>query len=37
MPPPDIAAMTDEEADLLRLELDGIKILRGVDCPKVGD
>ena len=31
VPPPDIAAMTDEEADLLRLELDGIKI-RGVDC-----
>lgn len=32
-PPPDIAAMTDEEADLLRLALDGIKI-RGVDCPR---
>ena len=32
-PPPDVAAMTDEEADLLRLELDGIKI-RGVDCPR---
>ena len=32
-PPPDIAQMTDEEADLLRLELDGIKI-RGVDCPR---
>ena len=31
--PPDISAMTDEEADLLRLELDGIKI-RGVDCPR---
>ncbi len=31
--PPDIAAMTDDEADLLRLELDGIKI-RGVDCPR---
>lgn len=31
--PPDVAAMTDEEADLLRLELDGIKI-RGVDCPR---
>ena len=31
--PPDIANMTDEEADLLRLELDGIKI-RGVDCPR---
>lgn len=33
VPPPDIAAMTDEEADLLRLELDGIKI-RGLDCPR---
>lgn len=33
VPPPDIAAMTEEEADLLRLELDSIKI-RGVDCPK---
>ncbi|KAG0709505.1 P-loop containing nucleoside triphosphate hydrolase protein [Suillus ampliporus] len=33
IPPPDIAAMTDEEADLLRLELDGIKI-RGIDCPR---
>lgn len=32
-PPPDIADMTEEEAELLRLELDGIKI-RGVDCPK---
>ncbi|TCD66931.1 pre-mRNA processing RNA-helicase [Steccherinum ochraceum] len=32
-PPPDIAAMTDEEADLLRLALDGIKI-RGVECPR---
>lgn len=31
--PPDVAAMTEEEADLLRLSLDGIKI-RGVDCPK---
>ena len=31
--PPDVAAMTDEEADLLRLELDGIKI-RGVECPR---
>ena len=31
--PPDIAEMTDDEADLLRLELDGIKI-RGVDCPR---
>jgi ATP-dependent RNA helicase DDX46/PRP5 len=33
MPPPDIASMTDAEADLLRLELDGIKI-RGIDCPR---
>ena len=33
IPPPDVAQMTDEEADLLRLELDGIKI-RGVDCPR---
>ncbi|EIW61246.1 P-loop containing nucleoside triphosphate hydrolase protein [Trametes versicolor FP-101664 SS1] len=33
VPPPDIAEMTDEDADLLRLELDGIKI-RGVDCPR---
>lgn len=33
VPPPDIATMTDEEADLLRLALDGIKI-RGVDCPR---
>ncbi|KAH7887862.1 P-loop containing nucleoside triphosphate hydrolase protein [Phlebopus sp. FC_14] len=33
VPPPDIAVMTDEEADLLRLELDGIKI-RGIDCPR---
>lgn len=32
-PPPDVAEMSEEEADLLRLELDGIKI-RGVDCPK---
>jgi ATP-dependent RNA helicase DDX46/PRP5 len=32
-PPPDVAAMTDEDADLLRLELDSIKI-RGVDCPR---
>jgi ATP-dependent RNA helicase DDX46/PRP5 len=31
--PPEVAAMTDEDADLLRLELDGIKI-RGVDCPR---
>ncbi|KAM6495754.1 P-loop containing nucleoside triphosphate hydrolase protein [Amanita muscaria] len=33
IPPPDISAMTDEEADLLRLELDGIKI-RGIECPR---
>ncbi|KAF8915887.1 P-loop containing nucleoside triphosphate hydrolase protein [Mucidula mucida] len=33
IPPPDIAAMTDEEAELLRLELDSIKI-RGIDCPR---
>jgi ATP-dependent RNA helicase DDX46/PRP5 len=33
VPPPDIAAMTEEEAEDLRLELDSIKI-RGVDCPK---
>lgn len=32
-PPPDIVDMTEEEAEMLRLELDGIKI-RGVDCPK---
>jgi len=32
-PPPDITSMTDAEADLLRLELDGIKI-RGIDCPR---
>jgi ATP-dependent RNA helicase DDX46/PRP5 len=32
-PPPDVAAMSEDEADLLRLSLDGIKI-RGVDCPK---
>jgi ATP-dependent RNA helicase DDX46/PRP5 len=32
-PPPEIMEMTEEEADLVRLELDGIKI-RGVDCPK---
>jgi len=33
VPPPDVVAMTDEEADLLRLELDSIKI-RGIDCPR---
>lgn len=32
-PPPDIEEMTEDDAELLRLELDGIKI-RGVDCPK---
>jgi ATP-dependent RNA helicase DDX46/PRP5 len=32
-PPPEVQDMTDEEADLLRLELDGIKI-RGIDCPR---
>ena len=32
-PPPEIQEMTEEEADLIRLELDGIKI-RGLDCPK---
>lgn len=32
-PPPDIAAMTEEEVELVRLELDSIKI-RGVDCPR---
>lgn len=32
-PPPEIAEMTNEEADALRVELDNIKI-RGVDCPK---
>ena len=32
-PPPDVAQMTDEQADLLRLALDGIKI-RGVECPR---
>ena len=33
IPPPEVAAMTDEDAELLRLELDSIKI-RGVDCPR---
>jgi ATP-dependent RNA helicase DDX46/PRP5 len=33
VPPPDVAAMSEEEAELLRLELDSIKI-RGLDCPK---
>ena len=32
-PPPEVQAMTDEDASNLRLQLDGIKI-RGVDCPK---
>jgi len=31
--PPEIAEMSDEEAELLRLQLDSIKI-RGVDCPR---
>jgi ATP-dependent RNA helicase DDX46/PRP5 len=31
-PPPDVAEMTEEDAENLRLALDGIKI-RGVDCP----
>lgn len=31
--PPEVAAMTDEETDMMRLELDGIKI-RGLNCPK---
>lgn len=35
-PPPDIAAMTDEEADDLRIALDGIKI-RGIECPRPVD
>ncbi|KAF9646778.1 P-loop containing nucleoside triphosphate hydrolase protein [Thelephora ganbajun] len=33
VPPPDVTQMSDEQADFLRLELDGIKI-RGVDCPR---
>lgn len=33
IPPPDVAAMSEEQAELLRLALDGIKI-RGIDCPK---
>ena len=32
-PPPEVADMSADEVDLLRLELDGIKI-RGVDCPR---
>ena len=32
-PPPEIAEMTDEDAENLRLALDGIKI-RGIDCPR---
>lgn len=32
-PPPEVAEMSDDEADLLRLALDGIKI-RGIDCPR---
>jgi ATP-dependent RNA helicase DDX46/PRP5 len=31
--PPEISEMTDDDAELVRLELDGIKI-RGVDCPR---
>jgi ATP-dependent RNA helicase DDX46/PRP5 len=31
--PPDIAEMTEDDVELIRLELDGIKI-RGVDCPR---
>lgn len=33
IPPPDVAAMSEDDAELLRLALDGIKI-RGIDCPK---
>src|SRR5260221_8080335 len=32
-PTPEIAEMTDEDAENLRLALDGIKI-KGIDCPK---
>ena len=32
-PTPEIAEMTEEDAENLRLALDGIKI-KGVDCPK---
>lgn len=32
-PPPEIAEMTEDEAEALRVELDNIKI-RGQDCPK---
>lgn len=32
-PTPEIAEMSEEDADNLRLAMDGIKI-RGVDCPK---
>lgn len=31
--PPELTAMSNEDADMLRLELDGIKI-RGINCPK---
>lgn len=31
--PPEVAQMSNEETDMLRLELDGIKI-RGINCPK---
>ena len=32
-PPYEVTQMTDDEVDLMRLEMDGIKI-RGVDCPR---
>ena len=32
-PTPEIAEMTEEDAENLRLALDGIKI-KGIDCPK---
>ncbi len=32
-PPPEVADMSDDDVELLRLELDGIKI-RGLDCPR---
>lgn len=31
--PYEVSEMTEEEVDLLRLEMDGIKI-RGLDCPR---
>jgi ATP-dependent RNA helicase DDX46/PRP5 len=33
VPPPEIMEMSDDDAELVRLELDSIKI-RGVDCPR---